>query len=342
MKNLLFAIAATSLLSMVFCSCRNQEEKRVVSPIKVDVVVMDSVASFSTHTYIGETEEAFSLPLSFLSGGKVKAIYVKNGDYVQAGQVLMCVDDTQALNTLSGAQAQLQHAQEAYQRIKQLYEKGGVAEIKLIEVTSQYESAKAYAAVAGKEVENCTLRAPQDGIISNCTVQVGQNLMPQQPVLTMLNVNGMHVLFSVPESDIGSIKIGDRGRVLIPALKNAVYDAVVIERSMTGSRFAHSYSVKMQLLGDVQQLLPGMVSKVTLNEQIIQGYIIPAQCVQQMPDGLMVWKASDGIAHHCYIKSDQYLPGGILVKEGIEKNDRIITSGYQKLYEGAKIIVNYK
>ena len=342
MKNSIITIAALSLITTSFCSCQKQEKTRIIPPLHVDVIAMDTITSICSHTYMGETEEAFSIPLSFLSGGRVKAIYVKNGDHVQSGQVLMRVDDTQARNTLSGAQAQLQHAQEGYQRTKQLYEKGGVAEIKMIEVSSQYKSAKAYVAVAEKELDNCTLRAPQDGVISNCNVQVGQNLLPQQSALTMLNVNGMHVVFSVPEADIGNIQIGDSGSVCIPALNNAKFEAVVIERSTTSNRYAHSYSIKMQLLGNAENLLPGMVSKVSLNQQICQGYIIPSGCVQQMPDGQMVWKATDSTAHHCYIQADQFLPGGILVKEGINHNDRIITSGYQKLYEGAKIIVNVK
>lgn len=334
MKKIVYILCTAVLLT----ACSQQEEKKQVPPIRVSVLEMDTSATVSTHTYVGETQEATSLPLSFIMGGKITEVRVKNGDKVTAGQVLLRTDNTQAQNSLRSAKAQLRYAEEGYNRTKQLYEQGGVAEMKYIEVTSQYRTAQSLVSLAQKEVDNCTLKAPQDGIVSRCEVHVGQNLLPEQTALTLLDVNGLLVTFSVPENDIAQVHIGDSAIVSLPALGNTICMAVVTERSLTGSRYAHSYDIKMRIIDRPEHIMPGMVCKVTLASQTQQGYRIPSSCVRQLPQGQSVWVMENGEAHRRQVQVSQYLSGGVLVTDGLNKGDAVIAGGYQKLYEGAKII----
>ena len=71
----------------------------------------------------------------------------------------------------------------------------------------------------------------------------------------------------------------------------------------------------------------------------MKGFIIPANCVHTQHNGIAVWIASNGKAHRQPITSSAFVQGGILGESGLEAGDSIICTGYQKLFEGAEIIV---
>ena len=83
-----------------------------------------------------------------------------------------------------------------------------------------------------------------------------------------------------------------------------------------------------------------MVCKVTMDEPENTGFVIPSRAVQTMSDGIGIWKIKNGRAKRCIIKSNKYVADGVLVMEGIEKGDTIVTEGYQKLFDNAKVEIN--
>ena len=71
---------------------------------------------------------------------------------------------------------------------------------------------------------------------------------------------------------------------------------------------------------------------------IRQGVVIPAACVQVTTEGKSVWVVQeDSTAVRRRIQIGQYVPNGVLVTDGLQTGDRVVTDGFQKLYKGAKV-----
>ena len=341
MKKVLHIILIVIGFCLVVVSCKHAKtEQKSAPPIAVQVMVTDTVSGSMTRTYVGEVEENLSVAVSFPVGGRVERVYVREGDRVREGQTMVVVNKANAQNAYNAAKASLQQAEDAYNRLKKVYDQGSLAEVKWVEMQTTLDKARSMEQIARKQLEECTLKAPFSGVVGTCYAKVGGSLLPDEPAITLLDMGSVSVTFSVPESEIGSVKVGEEAYVLVPALQNKMLVGRITERSVKASKVSHSYQVKIAFTNPDKSLLPGMVCKVMLDQPENQGFVVPAKCVQTRPEGLSVWVVENGRAQHRLITSSQFVANGVLVTSGLHPGDTVITEGLQKLYTGAELIVN--
>ena len=329
-----------SVMLLSLSSCRHGENAEKSAPIKVKVITIDTVRSGLLRTYVGEIEEKLSLSLSFATGGKVEKVMVHEGDYVREGQLLVTVNTATARNAYNSAKAQLEQAEDAYRRLKIVYDQGSLAEVKWVEMLTNLEKARSMEQIAKKQLSDCELYAPASGVIGKCNARVGVGLLPGEPAVTLLDVSEVSVTFAVPENEISSLPIGRETNIIIPALNDMVLQGQVSEKSITSNPVAHSYQVKIALPNSNRKLLPGMVCKVVVDQPNEDGFVIPANCVQTRPEGLCIWVVKNGKPERRIIEATEYVVNGVLVLEGLHQDDTVIVEGQQKLFAGAEITIN--
>lgn len=306
-------------------------------PVNVRIHVVNASHSEVTRTYVGEVEENSSLSLSFATVGTVEQVFVREGDQVRKGNLLASVDKQKARNAHAAAKAALAQAEDGYKRLKQVYDQGSIAEVKWVEMQTNLEKARSMEAIARKQLNDCDLYAPCDGVIGSCNAKIEANLLPGQSAMTLLDVTRVQVVFTVPENEIASIALGDQGTIEVPALNNQTFTGKIGDRSLTANRMAHTYKVKIALDNNHQQLLPGMVCKVHVAQPSTGGFVIDGKAVQTRPDGLGVWCVSQGRAVRRMVEAAQFVANGVLITGGLAQGDTLIVEGQQKLYEGAVV-----
>ena len=336
-------IATFLLCCMAFFSCGNRHSDSSTNKIRVDILELsDSMCldgrsdNKPVRTYIGSIEESANASLNIPLGGQVTGVYVSEGDRVRQGQTLVCVDAADAEASLAAAQAQLGQAQDAYNRVKAVYDKGGVSEVKWVDVQTKLAQAQSVFDVARKSVSNRTLTAPFNGVVGEVNATVGDHLLPGQTAVKILNIDLLTVAFYVPELEIGKVGIGDTVDVDCPSLGTS-FSAVIQEKALVASRVSHSYKVKARLTKAEQSLLPGMNCKIRVAETDMNGFIIPGHAVQTYQGGLCCWVVRDGKAQRVPIVSSAFVSNGVLISNGLKAGDKVIVSGYQKLYNGAEV-----
>ncbi len=329
------------LMALSLTSCRHHEAAAPISSVEVDVMIVDTASSSLARTYVGEVSENLSLSLGFPLGGRVERVYVREGDKVRAGQLLASVDKTSARNAYLSAKATLDQAEDAYARLKQVYEQGSVAEVKWVEMQTNLDKARSLEQMAKKQLDDCDLYAPVAGVVDRCEAQAGATLLPGIPAVTLLDVHTLSVSYSVPEDDIAEIHVGDTASVVVPALNNRRLKVKISECGVSASRVVHSYQVKAVFVRPPAELLPGMVCKVSVNKPAVarQGLVIPAKCVQTHPQGQCVWVVRDGKAQRILIQASEFVANGVLVTDGLRAGDTIVTAGVQKLYPEAPVTI---
>ena len=154
------------LLSVIVVnSCSNQKEQNVKAPLRVTTEVVSTAMRMSGQTYVGIVEEREATAVSFTGMGVVKRVLVNEGQAVGRGQLLAEMDDTQARNLLSGAEAQMTQANDALERYKMLHDNGSLPEVQWVEIQSKVAQAKSQLEVAKKNLADCRLVAPVSGIV---------------------------------------------------------------------------------------------------------------------------------------------------------------------------------
>ncbi len=331
-------VVLCGLLLPTSCARWQKKEADTTPPlVNVRISIVDASSSQVTRTYVGEVEENSSLSLSFATAGTVEQVYVREGDQVRKGDLLASVDKQKAHNAHDAAKAALAQAEDGYKRLKQVYDQGSIAEVKWVEMQTNLEKARSMEAIARKQLNDCDLYAPCDGIIGSCNAKIGANLLPGQSAMTLLDVTRVQVVFTVPENEIASIALGDQGSIEVPALNNQTFTGKIGDRSLSANRMAHTYKVKIALDNNRRQLLPGMVCKVHLVQPDTDGFVVDGKAVQTRPDGLGVWCVSQGRAVRRMVEAGQFVANGVLITDGLTQGDTLIVEGQQKLYEGAVV-----
>ena len=325
------------LLVLLVCSCSKIVHKpQQPAPIRVETIVVVPQATNIHSRYVGEVAAIRETPLSMQSAGRVLKVGCHDGERVKQGQVLVQVDSTQAVNALRSAEASLHHAQDGYDRAKQVHVKGGVTDQQMVEIESQLTQAQSMYDAARRRVEECTMSAPFDGVVSGFNLSVGQTITPGIQLFSVLDISSLSVRFGVPEDEINQLTETD-GIVEVPAA-GAVLPIRITEKSVSANPVTHSYAVTAKIIGGTKVLMPGMVGKVTMHSEGSGEIVIPAHCVLLMPKGPTVWVVEDGKAVRREIEVNGYQANGVQISSGLQAGDTLVVEGYQKLYTGCKVI----
>lgn len=334
MKRIYFL--AVLVLGLTACSHheRAQQEKTALK-VKTMIVAQQGTSPYSR--YVGTIEPVRETPLSLQSAGRVVTINAKNGQRVRAGQIILEIDNTQAMNALNTAEASLRHAQDGYDRVKSVHEKGVVSDQKMVEIESQLAQAKSLYEAAKQQLNECTLKAPCDGLVDGLKVEKGQTIIPGTRLCAILDVSAFSVRFTVPEAEVKRLASGG---VVECSAADTVLPITITEKNITANPLTHTYDVTARIKGGTDILMSGMVAVVKMqnSEAKEEDIVIPAKCVLLKPEGPTVWVIEQGAAVRRGIVTAGYQADGVRVSEGLQAGDSLITEGYQKLYNGCKVV----
>lgn len=327
---------------LMVVSCGEKKGSEVKAPTRVKTQVVSSASVDNRMTYVGIVEEREGTAVSFTSMGVVKRMLVNEGQYVSRGQLIAEMDDTQARNLLSGAEAQMTQANDALERYKMLHDNGSLPEVQWVEIQSKVAQAKSQLEVAKKNLADCRLTAPVSGMIGQRAVKAGETALPSQAVVTILDISSVKVKVSIPESEVSGIHASTPTTVSVEAAGIQV-NGGRIEKGVVADALTHTYDVRIQVANSDRKLLPGMVASVSFMSEKSQGSSeksLPVTAVQKAADGsLFVWTiANDSTAHRAKVSIGKTNGNNVSVTEGLEVGQRVVTEGYQKLSEGTKVV----
>ncbi len=336
-----------SILGLVaifaLCSCHEKKASEVKAPTRVETTVVSTATAENGQTYVGIVEEREATAVSFTGMGVVKRVFVNEGQAVSRGQLIAEMDNTQARNLLSGAEAQMAQANDALQRYQMLHDNGSLPEVQWVEIQSKVAQAKSQLEVAKKNLADCRLTAPVSGIIGTKAVKAGETALPSQAVVTILDISSVKVKVSIPEAEVSAIQPRTPSTIHVEAIGRS-FAGGHIEKGVQADPLTHTYDVRITVANADRKLLPGMVANVQLKASLpsAQGGkpLIPVTAVQRNADGnLFVWTiGQDSTAHRTTVGVGPTVGNNVTIMNGVSDGQRIVTEGYQKLSEGTKVI----
>lgn len=131
--------------------------------------------------------------------GRITKINVEIGDFVKEGQILAEIDKAQLLQ----AQLQLQNQEVELQRLKSLFEEGGLSQSDYDAIQMQYNVLKTQ---VENLVENTTLRSPINGVVTARNYDVGDMYAMSMPIFTVEQIVPVKLLVGISETDYSKVK----------------------------------------------------------------------------------------------------------------------------------------
>lgn len=310
-------------------------------PIRVQVERATRSTGVESFTYSGTIEAFETKPLSFAVAGTVARVLVYEGDYVRKGQLLAELNDATMRNALEMAEAGLQRAEDAYNRLKPMHDKGSLPEIKFVEAETGLQQAKASAAIARKNHSDCKLYSPVDGFVGARTIEPGMNVVPGVNALSILNIDSVYARIAVSEREIARTVKGHIASVKVGALGGTTTTGVIHELGVQADPIAHTYKVKILLPNRDHALKPGMICDAGIPiEGSTNGVVLSSEAIRVDEKGRTFVFALDEAGRRAtrrYIEGVQLLNDAVAVRAGLSEGQLVVVAGQQKLVDGCLV-----
>ncbi len=327
-------------LALIAVSCANNPGRKTTEkePVNVGVLTVAPMNSQYYKVYVGEINASGSAIISTNHSGILETINVHQGTHVRKGDVLAEVVSKNVQASYEISHATLRQAEDGYERVKKVHESGTVADVKLVEIETQLAKAKAAAKSSELSLEECRIKAPFNGTISDVLAEKGVQVSPGTPILKLVDLSTIQINIPVPEGEIGTIRIGQKALIDVPALNITGIEASVVLKGVTATSPSHTYRCTLAPVKNQSNLYPGMVCKVRLSEISDSLRIrVPASSVEMDSNGKFVWVVKDGVVGKTYVTINGYQDHGVVVSSGLEAGDKVIVKGAAKVSTGMKV-----
>ena len=268
--------------------------------------------------------------------GRITKINVEIGDFVKEGQVLAEIDKAQLLQ----AQLQLQNQEVELQRLKTLYEEGGLSQSDYDAIQLQYNVLKTQ---VDNLLENTTLRSPINGVVSARNYDVGDMYAMSMPLFTVEQIVPVKLLIGVSETDYSKVKKGDSVTVTADAIPGKTFYGKISRIYPTVDPATRTFTVEVKIDNTYKTLRPGMFARATINFGSNNNVVIPDVAVikQQGSGERFVYVLNeDNTVTYKKVVLGRRMGAEYEVLEGLQDGDRIVIGGQIRLKDGVKVIVN--
>jgi len=344
-KMKLFNLASSMCAIALFASCSSNHKESVTTEIsrsvKVKVETVQTTKGISDLHYSGTIEPLQTIPLSFEGVGTVENVYVQEGDMVRKGQKLATIDKTDDISMSTATVAKYKQAKDAYSRLKSVYEKGSLPEIKWVEIETNLKEAESQMQLAQSSIKKCTMRAPTNGLIGKRNVEPGQNSLSLKTPIELVKIETILVKISVAENEISKIKKGQKAKFSISALNGKTFEGTVSNVGVVADEISRTYDVKIMAKNPHSEIKPGMVCDVNLNTRVEKNFLsVSNDAVSKDSDGknyVYVVSPDKKRVNKQKVMLGYYHDNGIEVISGLNPGQLVVKEGKEKLSENSLI-----
>src|SRR6267378_1713495 len=321
-------------------------------PEAVTTIITSNETWPATLNAIGTVAAVHGVTVSADLPGIVETISFDSGRRVNAGDVLVRLDARQELAQLAAAEAQRDLTRLDLERSRQLLQRGVVAQAEYDRLAAEAKQAEARVGEIRATIDRKQIRAPFAGTLGIRQVNVGQYLDGGSAVVPLQSMDPVYVNFSVPQQEVGVLKLGSEVHVSAdsipvggPAGKVTAINSVVDEATQ-------NVQIQAAFRNPHGTLRPGMFVEVEAGLGASAPVIaLPASAVSYAPYGNSVFVVSDlkgptGKSYRGVQQRFVTLGGGrgdqVAVLTGLRSGEEVVTSGVFKLRNGASVLVNNK
>jgi RND family efflux transporter MFP subunit len=325
-------------------------EAKAETPIHVETANVELAPMSGTLRVTGTLEGVREATVQSETQGRVLTIVHTIGDRVGSGTPIVKVDDElktvevhQAEAARLSAEAALDKAKIDLERTAQLVKDNAatknqeeLAELQFKSAAASLKGAQATEAMAKRQLSDAVVKAPIAGVVSTRFVNQGEMLSPGAKVVTIVDDSRMKLRVSVGETDIPSIRVGDKVSVTIDALSHDYAGSVTAISGKADA--AHGYEVDVEL-ANTGELKSGMFARATIARPAVKNVpAITKNAIVSSNGRSQVYVVSNGVVSLRSVKVGVADSARVEVTEGLTAGDEVVTFGQSMLHDGSHII----
>ncbi|RLA02952.1 MAG: efflux transporter periplasmic adaptor subunit [Gammaproteobacteria bacterium] len=315
------------------CSEAKSDEKVVEEIVTIPVRAERATVGTIDATYgtTASLEAAAEATVAARVSGIVTAVFVEEGDYVEAGQPLAQLDIEKLELELKRATANLSQISNDLQRNNKVYKKKLISSESYDRVKFQYDAQKAATDLAKLNLEYATIRAPISGVVAMRYIKQGNLLGQNDAAFHITDLSEIHGVLHIPESEKAELVVGQVAYVAVEAAR-LPFKGEIQRISPVIDKDSGTIRVTVSLRDESAVLRPGMFSRVSVIYDTHQkAILVPIDSVVSEDDEVAVFVVKDGIAYKQIVSIGFSNANHVEILSGIEANDMVITRGQRNL-----------
>ncbi|SEN89204.1 membrane fusion protein, multidrug efflux system [Flavobacterium sp. CF108] len=341
MKKIIVFTGLFALVCLTSCTSKKEEKEEaekftVTNPVRIDT-------SF-TKQYVSQIKSVRNIEIRAQEKGFLQNIYVDEGQFVKAGQLLFRIMPNMYQAELLKAQAEQKSVEIELQNAKLLADKNIVSKNELSVAQAKLQSAKAEVALAKLHLSFTEIRAPFDGTIDRIPLKLG-SLIDEGELLTSLSDNSqMFAYFNVSEPEYlqyqTNVKDRAENKVNLVLANGDTFkekgNVEVIESEFDNE--TGNIAFRARFPNSAKLLRNGETGQVQMMVPLKNAIVIPQKATYEIQDKKYVFivDKNDKVSSK-EITITGEIPDLYVIKTGLNENDKILLEGVQKVKENDKI-----
>lgn len=346
------AILFAAVLTLSGCG---QEKKTAAprQPLPVTTVTVQSKDEVHWLETIGQAEAGAAINVTPQAGGRILRVNYKEGDFVEAGQVLFEIDPSSLAAQLASAEAarrqledELRQADREYRRNAELLKSGAGSQKDFDDaksLRSQKQSALAQAK-ANEEDARINLswtqvRAPVQGFVSKALFNPGAIVIKDSSVLASITQkDDIRVLFAPSDRDLAGADITNETRVRVFRTDGKEVPASLDYIAQTYGADTGTRTLRVKVPSDAG-LLPGEFVRIRYQTTVDRNaWRVPQRAVKQLPDGTYaLFVLKDGKAIQTAVEVGLWEGRDWIIRKGLADGEKVIIDQLIKLQNGTPV-----
>ncbi len=208
-------------------------------------------------------------------------------------------------------------------------------EAQLFESKENVQRQQARISQLQRQLENCTIRAPHDGMVvyaqdeqGNIAVAVGQAIRSRQELLTLPDLTRMRVRTQIHEAVLDQVRPGQPVTLKVDAFPNEPYQGVVDRVAVvpsSNSNNVKTYECVINIPGQVDKLKPGMTAVSEIHVDRLKNVVsLPVQAVVQMDGETWCYVDNDNGIERREVELGRNNDKFVQIVKGIADGDRAV------------------
>ena len=274
-------------------------------------------------------------------GGRVLSWLVPLGGNVRRGQVLVQLDSVLFRAQYDAALAQYNIARTNFEKQEKVYEEQGISELQLKTLEYQRDAAKAQMELARERLDRTRVKSPIDGTLNAQLVEAGEMSMPGAPIAHVVNTRTIKLEAGIPERYAASFKVGDAVTFTVDAISDDEFSAVITFVGAAVNQDNRTIPVEARVTNAGSTLKPDMIAAMTVRLRERENSIVVPEdyIIKSDLDEFVVYVEQDGLARQRTVRVGGSSRGDVLILDGLQPGDNLITFGQQNVSDGQPVIV---
>ncbi|MFY0475559.1 efflux RND transporter periplasmic adaptor subunit [Achromobacter marplatensis] len=300
-------------------------------------------------TGIGSLEATRQVQVPAEVDGRVTQILFTAGQRVQAGQVLVQMNDAPEQGELARLQAQARNARTLLERTRRLLPQQAATREQLDQAQADYDQAAADIKRVQALIEQKRVKAPFDGVLGVRRVNLGQFAKAGDALVSLTDATTLYANITLPEQALGALRAGQPVTVTVDAHAGREFTGQVTTVEPQVDPGSRTVRVQATLPNADGALAAGMFAYGRIGLPDRPGVItVPETAVSYSAYGDSVYVLTPPAAdpqgaaptvRQAYVKTAERVRGRVVVTEGLDAGDQVVTSGQLRLHNGAAVDV---